>query len=526
MLVALLTLLGLMLRAATAGRGGLWCDEAQFLWIVRMPKLQTMLDFLWHHESHPPLFYLLMRAWLGVFGDSEAAALALPVILGVILIPVAYRVGDHVFSHRTGLIAATLVTVSPPLTRYSGMVRPYALLPLLCLLSVYWLWCGLKGPGTRSWVAYVIVTLAMLLTHNWAWMVLAAEWMIVAGQWTLYRERVGSSIVRSWALAQLVILVGYAPWLLSLLYQSQHAGYDAFPLEPVAVLVDLAETVISLPASVAVPLCILLIAAAAWRAALRHTAVLPSEKGPQLSLSLFIGTPALAFGVATILSLRRLLLFPQCMTTIIPCLLIAIAYGIVSLSRIPRVVTAVFTLIYLVFTLDSLRDIKSNAREVAALVASRAQPTDLVMITPVWHASPFNYYYTLDNPQSNYPHDERRGAIDYDDLRARLLDPRSMARARQRLVEAHRTGRRVWLVTEPINQKSDVPDGDNLPSTFRLPAYAQVGRVRAGQLRKQLGDLYGPPSTFTVPMLGRDGLEILQVLLYARQPDGDRDAVH
>jgi hypothetical protein len=518
-------LLGLMLRIALAGRSGLWRDEAQFLWIVRIPSLPAMLDFLWHHESHPPLFYVLMRAWLSLFSDSEAAALALPVLLGVILIPIVYRVGDRVFSHYTGLIAAILVTVSPLLARYSGMVRPYSLLPLLCLLSVYWLWDGLRGRGARPWVAHAIATLAMLVTHNWAWMVLAAEWIIVAGWFALRREPLEWTLVRSWAIAQLALLVVYSPWLPILLYQSRHAGYDAFPLNPFVAFAYFAETVISLPVQAAVPVCMVLIVTAAWRVAVRRATVVPKDGSRQLSLLIFVGIPLLAFGVATLLSIKKFLLFPQCLTSIVPCVLLSIAYGIASLSNMPRVVTLVFTSIYIVFLVKDLGEIKSNAREVASVVAAQARPADLILITPVWYASPFNYYYTLDNPQSNYPHEERRGAIDYDDLRARLLDPEPMARVRARLAQAHGEGRRIWLVTAPYNLSdgyharrvlSDKALGsDRLPDTLLLPTYGHVARVRAIQLQKQLDTLYGTPKTIVVSPDGREGPEMLDVLLYA-----------
>src|SRR4051812_32464555 len=74
--VVAFSILGLVLRITMARRGGIWCDEAQFLWIVRMPTLPEMIDFLRDHESHPPLFYLLMRLWTGIFGHSDMVALA------------------------------------------------------------------------------------------------------------------------------------------------------------------------------------------------------------------------------------------------------------------------------------------------------------------------------------------------------------------------------------------------------------------------------------------------------------------
>jgi hypothetical protein len=158
------------------------------------------------------------------------------------------------------------------------------------------------------------------------------------------------------------------------------------------------------------------------------------------------------------------------------------------------------------------------------VVAAQARPTDLIVITPVWCTSPFNYYCTLGNPQCTYPQEECRGAIHYNDLRARLLAPEPMATARARLAQAHREGRRVWLVMESANLSDEVPGGDRLPESVRLPTYAHVHNVRVNQLREQLNTLYGTPSKIALPFEGGKGMEVLQVWLYGSDDPSPRTA--
>src|SRR5262249_7911222 len=151
------------------------------------------------------------------------------------------------FSHRTGQIAAIFITASPLLVQYSALVRPYSLLPLLCLLSVYWLWDGLRERGVWPWVAHVIATLLMLLTPTRAWMVLGADWIIAAVWFALYRQRADRATVRHWAFAQVALAIGYAPWFPILLYQMRHAGHGTYPLDPLEAFGHLAEMAVSLP---------------------------------------------------------------------------------------------------------------------------------------------------------------------------------------------------------------------------------------------------------------------------------------
>src|SRR5688572_20160535 len=108
MVVVFVTGLALALRLILARRSGLWIDETQLIWTTRFPGLREMLRFVAADDSHPPLFYLLMRGWLRVFGDTEAAALALGLVCGVCVVPALYWIGARVLSRATGLIAAVL----------------------------------------------------------------------------------------------------------------------------------------------------------------------------------------------------------------------------------------------------------------------------------------------------------------------------------------------------------------------------------------------------------------------------------
>ena len=76
LLVGLLVCAGLAVRVFRANGSGLWRDEGLFVFVVDHPTWGGMLDFLRFHESHPPLFYVLMRIWRSMFGTSLTAAQA------------------------------------------------------------------------------------------------------------------------------------------------------------------------------------------------------------------------------------------------------------------------------------------------------------------------------------------------------------------------------------------------------------------------------------------------------------------
>jgi len=84
--VVLVVALGCILRFSTGSQ--LWLDEALTVEIARRP-VGAMLNAL-RHDGAPPLYYLLLHAWIGVFGDGDVAVRALSGAISVATLPVAW----------------------------------------------------------------------------------------------------------------------------------------------------------------------------------------------------------------------------------------------------------------------------------------------------------------------------------------------------------------------------------------------------------------------------------------------------
>lgn len=131
-------------------------------------------------DVHPPLYYILLRGFRSLLGESEFALRSLSAFAGVLFVattvPLArlfvYFGGGRIsaeFESLTLLIAAT----SPAIVYYSQETRMYTLLPLLAALStaVFLLWqqdCLRPSTQARPWlkpVAYSVLMAAGLYTH-------------------------------------------------------------------------------------------------------------------------------------------------------------------------------------------------------------------------------------------------------------------------------------------------------------------------------------------------------------------------
>jgi hypothetical protein len=191
------------------GYGSLWYDEAVSAFLA-----QKSLPALTAHTAgdiHPPLYYYLLHFWIRLAGDSEFALAFLSLLFGLVLVPLAFYVGQRWYDRRVGLLAAGLVALSPFNLWYSQEVRMYTLGALLGLLSLIFLLRLMEAPaGKGNWLGYIIVSaLGLYSLYYFAFLLLAFN--LVALIWWLCKRK-GRTLLR-WFLAQGAVLLLYLPWL-------------------------------------------------------------------------------------------------------------------------------------------------------------------------------------------------------------------------------------------------------------------------------------------------------------------------
>jgi mannosyltransferase len=197
-LVAALTVAGAALRFSTLDLQSFWHDEAVTVGRVLDPSLFTTLDRVPDSEATPPLYYLLAWAWTKVFGAGEVGIRSLSALAGTATIPVAWWAGRALVGRAAGVGAAALVAVSPYMVWYSQEARAYALLVLLCALSLALFGEVLRRPE-RRWLAWwAVVSALALLAHYFAVFVVGPELVLLL--W-LVPERRRSILIAGGAVA-------------------------------------------------------------------------------------------------------------------------------------------------------------------------------------------------------------------------------------------------------------------------------------------------------------------------------------
>lgn len=192
------------LRFAFLGQHDVWFDEAFVVWMVRfpwqeIPKLLSALD------SHPPLYYLFMKAWIGLAGTGEAAIRLPAAGFSVLSVGLTYVLMRRVSAGGPSLLSAFLLSVSPLAIMAGQDARMYALLGTLALGSTLALVISAREGGRLRWAAYAALAALMAYTQYLGCLVLVAH-----GIWTACYER---RHFRNWIACMAVVAVAYAPWV-------------------------------------------------------------------------------------------------------------------------------------------------------------------------------------------------------------------------------------------------------------------------------------------------------------------------
>jgi mannosyltransferase len=200
--------------------GQFWMDEAITTGIASHSV--SAIPGLLRHDGSPPLFYFLLHFWIRAFGTSEAATHALPLLLGLLTIPVGLWAGWSLFGRRAGVMTAVLFAFSTWLTEYAQETRMYELMALLGLVATVAFVHAFVYRRRKYLIAFAICEALMLYTHAWGLFFGAAAILALIPIWMNSDDRRG--LVRDAAMAFIGAGILFLPWLPNFLYQATHTG--------------------------------------------------------------------------------------------------------------------------------------------------------------------------------------------------------------------------------------------------------------------------------------------------------------
>jgi uncharacterized membrane protein len=186
-------------------------------------------------ENHPPLYFILLRGWRVMFGDSENAIRAMSVTGSVVCLVLLFMIAVSLGSPAAGLWACLLMALSGPQIEQAQDARSY--IPMLAAVlaaALALVRIDRFGPNWRRCIALLVFALIAPLIHYMALATVGALLLYaIAGMRGASRAAAVRSILGATALyallwgpamvAQHYRMVDDTQWLVDD-HPSQHAG--------------------------------------------------------------------------------------------------------------------------------------------------------------------------------------------------------------------------------------------------------------------------------------------------------------
>lgn len=229
---------GLILRIYDLGTESLWYDE-----IESIDQATRDLPVLFSNFHVSPLYFLLLKYWMGIFGISEFALRFLSVIFGMGSIFLIYKIAKILFNKKVGLFSSLILAASPFHLFYSQEIRHYSLFLFLALLSMLFFLKIIKTENShniKAYIYYAAATALLLYANHWSIFLLFVQNLFFFSQKMRHKK--------SWVITQAAIFFLYSIRILPfIIYFSKSRDYvlaclDWIPMLRLSSLIEVFRT--------------------------------------------------------------------------------------------------------------------------------------------------------------------------------------------------------------------------------------------------------------------------------------------
>lgn len=202
------------------------------------PWAATLQSLAQETPDQVPLYYLLLRAWTWVAGDSVGAIRAFSALISLLVFPMlALFCGewlrDWPRARSVTALAIGLLAVSPIHVVYAREARGYSLAVVLALGAGWALLRALRlsaaGRSRRAWAVYSAIVALNLYGHLPLALGIAAQGAYVALVGWLGRSTQGLAPMRrqllAWGGSMLAAAIAFSPWIVCWLTYRKPMGW-------------------------------------------------------------------------------------------------------------------------------------------------------------------------------------------------------------------------------------------------------------------------------------------------------------
>lgn len=237
----LIIVVGAILISASIFHTELWFDESYTMGLMQHDFAQIIaIDST---DVHPVLYYLMLKTFMLIFGQSAIVARIFSIIPAIIVGILGYNHIRKDFGAKVGLTFSFLMYFLPFMPNYAMEIRMYTWTILFVTVSAIYAYRITKENKLKNWLIFAIVNLLAAHCHYYGLATVA----IINGLLFLYillnkkikEEKTKKRYLIYFFIMAAIQILGYLPWLFVFVNQAKSVtqGYW-IPL-------NLAETVIA-----------------------------------------------------------------------------------------------------------------------------------------------------------------------------------------------------------------------------------------------------------------------------------------
>ncbi|MEH2178324.1 glycosyltransferase family 39 protein [Nostoc sp.] len=182
----------------------------------------TIMSLAKQDSHHPPLYYIIARLWMEIFGNSVTAIRSLSACISLLVFPCIYWLCRELFNVPLSVpgVAIALMAISPIHLVYAQEAQEYILWLVTVLLSSASLLQAIRREDELAkekqkpdlfaiWSIYAVTLAISLYTFIWSAFVAVAHgiYVIITAKFQF------TETVRTYLLASLVGFLAFMPWI-------------------------------------------------------------------------------------------------------------------------------------------------------------------------------------------------------------------------------------------------------------------------------------------------------------------------
>ena len=233
-------LLGLFFRFANLGHKVFWVDEVATAVRISgytIPEVTNNLvqqdiitrDVLFSYQTidsdknfldslaaltkspeHAPLYFIIARIWMQLWGDSITVLRSLSAYLSLLVFPCLYWLCAELFDKSlVRWLSIGFMSISPFYVAYAQEARPYSLWTVTILLASAAFLRAIRTNSKQSWLLYTICLIVSFYTSLFSLYIAFSQGIYIL----IYFGKIKLRLIQNYIISSMIALLAFSPWI-------------------------------------------------------------------------------------------------------------------------------------------------------------------------------------------------------------------------------------------------------------------------------------------------------------------------